>query len=150
MTAFLVSGALPAKRQTFCPYVGVDPYVGIPATSVGGYRNALTAAGAVDDEINNNPDYWNWDGAGTLRFGCLFGGWARYVPYPDGYRVALHSCAFSTGLTLSGKATIDATDGTFALAASAPGGTNLTYARDADGHRTVTGTFLGKHVSLHH
>lgn len=162
VTAFLVRGVLPGQRETFCPYVGVEPYVGIPAAAVSEYRSgygtghggALAAAGAIDDEINNNPDYWYRDGASTLQFGCLYGGWVRYVPYADGYRVGLHSCAFSAGLALTGTATIDTTNGTFSFFASARGGsaggrTNLVYSRDANGHRAVSGTFLGRRVSQH-
>ncbi len=32
---------------------------------------------------------------------------------------------------------------------TAPGGTKLTYVRDADGNRSVTGTWRGTKISLH-
>ncbi|HYC06768.1 MAG TPA: alpha/beta hydrolase [Candidatus Binatia bacterium] len=149
VTAWLVDGTLPASRTKSCDYVGVDPYVGIPAGAVSARSSALSAMGGVDDEINNNGDYWNWDGTGHLRFGCLFGGWIGYSPYPDGYKASLHSCSFSRGLPLSGHATIDTTDGTFSMKVTAPGGTKLTYLDDADGNRSVSGRWFGRLVSLH-
>jgi len=143
ITAFLLDGTRPAARRTDCDFTGVDPYVRIPAGSVAAYHSALGAMTAMDDEINNSADYAAWDGTGQLRYGCLGGGWIRYTPYDDGYRVTLHACQLTPGFALTGKATIDTTDGTFSLAVHGPPGTNLVYHRDADGNRTVSGTFRG-------
>jgi len=147
VTAYLVDGQVPAHRRTFCDWAGVDPYVPIPATTITARSDALAAMAAVDDEINNNGDYWSWDGTGTLRYGCLDGGWIAYVESDTGATLKLHACAFSHGLPLTGKGVLDSTDGTFSLTVTGPHGTSLAYARDADGVRSVAGTWFGTPAS---
>ena len=143
ITAYLVAGTRPASRRVTCDFAGVDAYVRLPAERVGQYRDALAAMRATDDELNIDADYWAWDGTGKLQVGCLLGGSMTYRPYADGYRVHLDGCTFSRGLALTGRATIDTTDGTFRLVVTAPGGTSLVYTRDADGRRSVSGRYRG-------
>jgi pimeloyl-ACP methyl ester carboxylesterase len=147
ITAFLVRGQRPDERRTRCPATGVDPYVPIPLERVTGYRGALDAMTAIDDELNNSADYWAWDGVEPLAYGCLFGGTVRYRPFADGFRIQLRDCAFTSGLALTGRATIDTTEGTFTMRVSAPGGTRLTYSRDADGDRHISGSYFGTPAS---
>ena len=144
VTAFLLTGERPATRRITCDFTGVDDYVRIPAATIDGYRTGLAAMGALDDELNNSADYAAWDGSGKLRYGCLFGGWVRYSPAADGYRVTLHGCALSRGLPLTGTARISASDGSFIASVKGPPGTKLRYARDADGNVTISGTFRGR------
>ncbi len=148
ITAWLVNGKRPAHRRTDCDFAGTDPYVPIPAATVGGYKNGLAAMSATDDEINNSPDYWNWDGVDPLQVGCLQGGSIRWTATDDGSRVRLTDCAFTAGLPLTGRGVINDTDGTFSLDVTSPGGTSLSYFRDADGNRSVTGTFRGSKVAV--
>jgi pimeloyl-ACP methyl ester carboxylesterase len=148
VTAFLVDGQRPLHRRTYCDWAGVDPYVAIPAQTVAGYPDALAAMAAADDEISTNGDYWYWDGTGTLRFGCLFGGWIAYLASDVGADLTLHACTFSQGLPLSGTGVLDSAAGTFSLAVTGPSATNLAYTRDADGVRSVSGSWFGTPVSL--
>ena len=148
VTAFLVDGQVPDQRRTFCDWAGVDSYVSIPAKTVAGYADALEAMGAVDDEINTNGDYWNWDGSGTLRYGCLDGGWIAHVASDTDANLELHACAFSRGLPLSGGGVLDYTDGTLSLTITGPQDTSLAYTRGADGVQSVTGTWFGTPVSI--
>jgi hypothetical protein len=74
----------------------------------------------------------------------MFGGTIEYTTYVDGYKAALHGCAFTAGLPLTGTATIDTTHETFVLRATGPGATNLVYKRNAKGKRTVSGRYFGK------
>jgi pimeloyl-ACP methyl ester carboxylesterase len=148
VTAYLVDGTVPVQRRTFCDWAGVDPYVAIPAKTVDRHADALGVMAAVDDEINNNGDYWNWDGTGTLRYGCLDGGRIAYVANDAGANLKLDACAFSVGLPLSGRGILDSTNGTFALTVTGPPGTSLAYTRNADGVRSVSGTWFGSPVSI--
>ena len=148
ITAWLVDGERPAHRRTDCAFQGTDPYVPIPAAKVADYKNGLAAMSATDDEINNAPDFWNWDQADALRLGCLEGGWIRCTATDDGFQLKLTSCAFTAGLPLTGTGEIDDTEGTFSLAVTSPGGTNLSYFRDADGNRSVTGTYRGAKAAV--
>ncbi len=69
-----------------------------------------------------------------------------FRPATHGYRLALHACAFSAGLPLTGSGLIRTTDDSFELDLTAPGGTALRYVRGPDGHRSATGTFRGQVV----
>jgi pimeloyl-ACP methyl ester carboxylesterase len=148
ITAYLLRGARPAHRRTFCDEVGPDPYVRLPAARIGQYTGAMRAMRAMDREINFNADYWSWDGAGRLGVGCLHGGVITYRPYANGYRAALEACAFTRWLPLTGNATINDVAGTFALDVRAPAGTRLRYLNDADAHRSVWGTYRGRPVDI--
>jgi hypothetical protein len=139
LTAFLLDGELPEERSTQCPFIGVDPYVPIPAADASAYDDTVAALGAVDDELTTNSDWWNWDGEFPLAFGCLFGGSATYTITERGTDVELEACAFSRDLALTGTGVIH-DDGSVELDVETAGGTALSYARDADGERTATGT----------
>jgi hypothetical protein len=101
---------------------------------------------AVDDQINYDADYWNWDGIGRLAEGCLGGGTIAYRAYARGYRVRLVDCKMTSDLALTGRATINDVAGTFRLHIRGPGGTDLRYVRDADGQRSLTGAWRGSPV----
>ena len=118
----------------------------IPAASIDDYAGPRAAMRRVDDQLNYDADYWSWDGLGQLAEGCLQGGAVRYHAYAKGYRVALSACAMTAGLPLTGRATINDFAGTFHMHVKAPGGTDLRYLRDADGQRSVTGTWRGVRV----
>jgi pimeloyl-ACP methyl ester carboxylesterase len=137
LTAFLLEGELPA-RDTTCDNPAIDPYVPIPASDVADYDSVLDALTAVDDQVNNDPDFWDWDLAQPLVVGCLHGGTVRYEATDVGYDVTFDACAYSRGLALTGEAVIDDEAGTFSLAARTDAG-ELTYERDAAGERTATG-----------
>jgi pimeloyl-ACP methyl ester carboxylesterase len=148
VTAWIVDGERPAHRRTNCDFMGTDPYAPIPAKSIDDYKTGLAAMSATDDEIYNSPDYWNWDFVDPLQIGCLKGGSLRWTPTDDGARIRLTGCTFTAGFPLTGRGEINDTDGTFSLDITSPGGTKLSYFRDADGNRSVTGTFRGSKVAV--
>jgi pimeloyl-ACP methyl ester carboxylesterase len=146
VTAFLVDGTRPAHRRTTCDDAYTDPYVPLPAARVTSRSDALATLAAVDDELTSNADYWAWDGADPLRLGCLYGGRLRYAPTDAGASVGLHDCRLSRGLPLTGRGSIDWDTGAVTLRVRGPSGTRLVYTRDADGNRSVTGTWFGRRV----
>jgi pimeloyl-ACP methyl ester carboxylesterase len=139
VTAYLLSGELPAERYQECPFGGVDPYVPIPAADAGDYASTLDALSAVDDEISNNPDWWYWSGEGSLAFGCLYGGSITYTARDLEYDLDLDACAFSEGLALTGTGVIHEAFN-LDLEVQSAGGSPLRYAREESGERTATGT----------
>ena len=148
ITAFLVDGQRPGTRFITCDFTGTDPYIPIPAETVTGYRDALTAMTAMDDELRASADYLAWDGEEPLTYGCMFGGSIEYTAHRDGDMADLDACEFTEGLPLTGTATIDMTRGTFVLKATGPSATRLQYGRDSSGRTSVTGTWFGKPVAL--
>jgi len=139
LDAFLLDGTLPDSREVTCDFIGVDPYVPIPAASVDDYDSTVEALGAVDDEINHSPDWWYWDGVEPLTSGCHYGGTITYETSDVGFDVTLDGCALSEGLALTGDAIINDVKGTFSISAQTEGGNDLTYLRDSDGERTAEG-----------
>lgn len=139
ITAYLLEESLPAERTVECDFLGVEPYVPIPAADADTYDSTLDALSAVDDEINNASDWWYWDGLEALTFGCLAGGTIAYQATEVEYEVSLDDCAFSDGLSLTGDGVIHE-DGSFTLEVETAGGNALSYARDAEGERSATGT----------
>ena len=149
VTAFLVDGHASRRAAHVLRLGGRGPVRADPGRDRRGPdADPLATLAAVDDEINNNGDYWNWDGTGTLRYGCLAGGRIAYVASDTGAGLTLRACAFSRGLPLTGRGVLDTEDGTFSLTVTAPHGTRLAYTRDADGVRSVSGTWFGTPVSL--
>lgn len=138
ITAYLLEGALPAERSVECDFLGVEPYVPIPAADADAYASALDALSAVDDEINNASDWWYWDGVEPLTIGCLAGGTIAYQSNEVEYEVTLDDCAFSDGLALTGEGVIRE-NGSFNLDVETHGGNALFYASDAQGERSATG-----------
>jgi pimeloyl-ACP methyl ester carboxylesterase len=147
VTAFLVDGTRPEQRQTTCDDAYVDPYVPLPAARVTSASDPLRTLAAVDDELTSNADYWAWDAADTLKVGCLFGGRLRYAPTDAGASIGLADCRLSRGLPLSGRGLIDLDTGAVTLRVRGPSGTRLVYTRDADGNRSLSGTWFGRRVA---
>lgn len=138
IAGYLLEGTLP-EPETTCDLPAVEPYVPIPAADVDDYDSTLDALSAVDDEINNNADFWGWDLSKPLMYGCQYGGTIEYRVSDEGYDVTLDGCAFSRGLGLTGEATINDVKVSFGLIAQTDVGSELTYERDGDGERTATG-----------
>ncbi len=144
VTAILVDGTLPEDRETACEPMSPDSFVALPPARLTDAVTPMDAMLAADDEINYNPDYWNWGGVEPLAFGCLHGGSIAYEPTDVGYDVALDGCAFTDDLPLTGTAVIDDEAGTFSLIVSGPGRTRLEYLRDAEGGVSVSGRWMGE------
>ncbi len=146
VTAFLVDGTRPPERRTTCPGPIADDYVAVPAAAASDYADPLAIVAAVDDQLVNLPEYNDWDASSPLAIGCDQGGSARFRPSGDDYLLTLSACAFTDGLPLTGSGRIDA-EGAMALEVRLPAGT-LTYRHDAEGNRSVRGTYHGAPVDL--
>ena len=80
--------------------------------------------------------------------GCDLGGTLTYTPVDTGTVLALKGCTFSRGAPLTGAGRIDDDAGTFRLVVRLTGRDRLSYFDDADGVKSVKGTFRGRPVSL--
>jgi hypothetical protein len=142
ITAYLSADILPATRVTVCDGAVADPYVAIPLRVAADYTSARQFATSVEDTLLNTDDYNYRYGSDPLALGCDRGGSLTYRPGSAGTRVDLTRCTFTSGLAMTGSASLG-DDGSFRLSVKVGGGT-LRYARDADGRVTVGGTFRGK------
>jgi pimeloyl-ACP methyl ester carboxylesterase len=147
ITDFIARGTRPATRITVCDGLVADAYVRNALRSAGAYRDALALMTSMDDQIETTDDYNYRLGDDTLVLGCDFGGTLAYVPGDSGVGLVLRSCAFTRGLPLTGSGTISDA-GTTRLNVKLPGGA-LHFVRDADGNRSVSGTWKGHTVDQH-
>jgi pimeloyl-ACP methyl ester carboxylesterase len=144
MTAWLVDRTPPSTRVTTCAWDLADPYVAIASTSGSTYKDALSLAKSIDDQIFNASEYIYYDSA-LVTAGCDHGGTIAYEPTGVGAEVRLRACEFTPDLPLTGKGETDDEAGTFELDLTA-GKDKLHYERDADGNISVSGTFKGRKV----
>ena len=138
---YLATGRLPSTRITVCPGTVADPYVANPKPAARDYRTALQFMSSIDDEINNTDDYNYRFTTNPIALGCDAGGTLAYRPASNGTSLKLVKCAFTKGLSMTGNGLING-DGSFRLSVTVGAG-RLVYQRDANGRRTVSGTFRG-------
>ena len=146
VTDFLALGTLPATRVTVCAGRVAEPYVRLALPTAAGYRTALQFMSSMADQIVNTDDYNYRLANAALTMGCDFGGTLQYRPGWSGTGLVLRGCAFTTGLPMTGSGRI-AGDGSMTLNVAVRGG-RLHYASDANGHRTVRGTFRNRPAHL--
>lgn len=141
VTAFLVSGELPAAQRTVCPGNVADDYVRLPPMDAADYASTQAALRAVDRETVTSVDYWYWDAEDPLEAGCRFGGTVTYTPTDSGARLRLDGCSWSRGLALTGSGVIDDDEGTLTLRVRQDGtdGPVVRYRRDSEDVASVNG-----------
>ena len=148
ITDYLVSGTLPATRVTTCPNQVIDEYVPNARARAADYRDALALMASMEAQITNSDDYTYRVDADPITMGCDLGGTLTYTPVDTGTVLALKGCTFSRGAPLTGAGRIDDDAGTFRLVVRLTGRDRLSYFDDADGVKSVKGTFRGRPVSL--
>jgi pimeloyl-ACP methyl ester carboxylesterase len=149
---FLVNDVMPAKAVTRCEGELVFAYVPVAPADVHDYKNALDAMIALENEIYNAPEFYNWDAMSDAAMGCDRGGSVAFSPDEKDDRIVrftLDRCAFSQGFATTGVGSFDLDEDRWTLKVVVSGyqaGT-LTYAREGD-HYRVTGTLDGRPVNL--
>jgi len=145
---YLATGTPPATRITLCDGKVAGTYVPVARPRAADYKDALDFATTMDDHLLNTDDYgYRYDGTTTISLGCDFGGTLSYKPTDTGAAMTMDACAFTPGLAMTGKASTNDDTTAFSLDVRIDG-ERLAYRRDADGNRSVTGTFRGRVVDL--
>lgn len=151
ITDYLVSGRLPTTRVTICSNVVSDDYVRNAMDRAGQYRDALALMSDMEAQITNTDDYTERLDKDPITMGCYDGGTLRYEPVSSGTRLVLDRCAFTRGAPMTGTGRIDDDAGTFRLAVGLDGRggrDRLVYLDDANGVKSVRGTYRGERVDL--
>jgi pimeloyl-ACP methyl ester carboxylesterase len=142
---YLVKGTQLKAAVTVCGGSIADAYVPIARDAPADYRDALDLGAVTDDQIVNTDDYVYRLEDKALPIGCDYGGTLTYAPTDAGTDLTLAGCEFTDGLPITGTGAIDDESGGLTMTITVPDG-RLTYARDGDGNRSVSGTFRGKPV----
>lgn len=149
---FLVNDAMPAKAVTSCEGELVTGYVPLAPADARDAKNALDAMIAIENEIYNAPEFFNWDMAGADAIGCDRGGSVAFKPDAKQSQLVhftLKQCAFSLGFAVTGDGTFDTQQQRWAFMVKVSGNQAgaLEYFSDADGYH-VAGTLDGKSINL--
>jgi hypothetical protein len=148
VSAYLATGTPPPTRITLCSGAVAGTYVSVAEPSASDYKDALDLASTMDDQLLNTDDYANrYDGETAFVLGCDFGGTLTYKPADAGAAMTMKGCAFTPGVAMTGSATTNDDSGAFTLDIRIAG-ERLVYKRDADGNRSVKGTYRGRRVDL--
>jgi hypothetical protein len=145
MGAYLLEGTLPPAPVTVCEGAIVDDYVPVAKDASADYAGGLDLASSVDDQVVGSNDYNYRLGDEPLVVGCDHGGTMTYTPTDVGTDLVFSACEWTEDVPVTGSGAIDDETGGMTLEIEVPDGT-LTYARDGDGNRRVTGTFRGETV----
>jgi hypothetical protein len=150
VTSYLVDGQVPVQRETTCEGEVSRAFVPLAPLSATAFADPLEALSSVDDELYYLPEYYYWDLATTTSIGCPFGGTFLFEPSDIGEAYILNKCAFSEGNVMTGSGSYNYITSVFSLevTVSGLGEGRLTYTRDVDDIRTVTGTYNGQPVDL--
>jgi hypothetical protein len=146
---FLLTGQLPARRETVCDGALTDPYTAIPP---GAYREAvdvLDALIAIDNDWRLAPAFLSWPRTQPLQSACAHGGSVQFSHGARADSITLSGCETLRGFVLSGSGALSHADDALTLNISVRGEASgrLEYTRDARGHR-VTGTLNGRAVDI--
>ncbi len=146
---FLLTGQLPAERETVCDGELTEPYVAIPPVTYREADDALAALIAIDNHLRLAPAYLAWPRLKPLHSACEHAGDAVVKTTGRADAIALNGCETLRGFVLSGSGTLSHEDGVFVLTVDVRGEVSgrLEYTRDARGHRVV-GKLNGRVVNI--
>ncbi len=149
---FLVNDVMPAKAVTLCEGVLAREYVPLAPADARDYNNALDAMIALENQIYNTPEFFNWNLAGEEAIGCDKGGSAAFGSDAMNDNIVLFKldqCAFSRGFAVTGSGSFDpdADRWTMKVAVSGLNAGTLTYERVGDQYR-ASGVLDGRRVYL--
>jgi pimeloyl-ACP methyl ester carboxylesterase len=152
VTDFLVNDKMPAKAVMRCEGELVNDYVPVAPADSRNYKNALDAMIAIENEIYNAPEFFNWDLFDKESIGCDKGGSVSFSASSkddNTIRFKLNQCAFSRGFAVTGDGLfdIDADRWTFNVKVNGDQSGTLDYKRDGNNYH-VAGTLNGKPVNL--
>jgi hypothetical protein len=146
---FLLRDRLPAQRETECPGALTDDHVPLTPRDARAFSDVGDALWSLEVELGWLPEYYYWDGSGTLGAGCGLGGTLAVTAGRDTDEFELDGCAFARRFTVSGTGEYDWERDRFEFEITTAGRwqCDLRYVRTDEGTR-ITGTCDGQPVEL--
>lgn len=115
VTNFLVSGKVPAKRETVCEGVVAEEFIPLAPRSATAFAKPIDAFKSIETEVNYLPEIYYWDGITPTSTACVFGGTMSISANDYGYSYTFNQCAFSKYFALTGTGSYDYYDDIFLL-----------------------------------
>ncbi|KXK21843.1 MAG: putative hydrolase [Chloroflexi bacterium OLB15] len=118
VTAFLVSGEVPAARESFCDGVIMTDYIPVLPVELTNVAEVLTR---FDQNRESAPQYLYWDVVTPFAMGCDFGGTVSYEAADAGEMMTFDACGFVPNVFVTGTGMLDYDTGIFTLNATLSG-----------------------------
>lgn len=154
VTDFLVSGKVPAQRETVCTdwdHPIYSSYASNLPDKVSQFDNPLDMMSALDKNFFYLPDVYYNDWSEEKSIGCTYGGTYTFAPSDSGETHTFDHCAMMKDLIINGEGDYNYDTSVYTLTVEISGAKkgNLTYTHDSNsGSITVNGEFDGKSVDL--
>ena len=151
--SLLFDGTLPEAKEQICHQDFIGAYEPLTLTDPAAAAEPIQVAHALQTEIDQSPEIYNWDGGETLALGCDYGGTLEVSAAEEGTAYSFAKCAMWPGLVFDGTG-ISIEEGaenvglTLDLAVSGDHTGQITYRHNtATDAMTLNGTYDGKVVA---
>ena len=149
----LFDGTLPQSAEQLCIQDFIGTYTPLTLTRADDAADAFTVARAVETEIGQSPELYDWDGGDPLSVGCDFGGAVEVSAAEEGTAYTFSKCRWWPEVVLDGSGT-QVEDGTedvgltLDLSVSGSHQGQITFRHDsATDAMSLSGTYDGKVVA---
>lgn len=150
--SLLFDGTLPEAKEQICTQDFIGAYEPLTLTDKAA-ADPYRLARALETEIDQSPELYNWDGGDSLAVGCDHGGAVEISAAEEGTAYAFTKCAWWPGIVLDGTG-ISIDEGaenvglTLDLAVSGDHQGQITYRHNSTTDAmTLNGTYDGKVVT---
>lgn len=151
--SLLFDGTLPEAKEQLCHQDFIGAYEPLTLTDPARAADPIQVAYALQTELDQSPEIYNWGGSETLALGCDFGGTLEISAAEEGTAYSFAKCAWWPGLVFDGTG-ISIEEGsenvglTLDLAVSGSHTGQITYRHNtATDAMTLNGTYDGKVVA---
>ncbi len=151
--SLLFDGILPEAKEQLCRQDFIGAYEPLTLTDPVLAGAPMQVAQALQTELEQSPEVYNWDGSETLALGCDYGGTLDVSAAEEGTAYSFAKCAWWPGLVLDGTG-ISIEEGaenvglTVDLAVSGSHTGQITYRHNtATDAMTLNGTYDGKVIA---
>jgi pimeloyl-ACP methyl ester carboxylesterase len=149
----LFDGTLPEAKEQLCSQDFLGAYTPRTLSKVEDAADPLKVMRALETELEQSPDVYNWDGSETLAVGCDHGGTVEISAAEEGTAYAFTKCAMWPDLAVTGTG-IAIDDGaenvglTYDLSVAGTHQGQVTYRHNTTtGAMILNGTYDGKVVA---
>jgi pimeloyl-ACP methyl ester carboxylesterase len=149
----LFDDTLPESEEQICTQDFIGKYIPLTLTDAADQADAFAVARALETEIKQSPELYNWDGNDPLSVGCDLGGAVEVSAAEEGTAYVFTKCRWWPEIVLDGSGT-RIEDGsedvglTLDLSVSGSHQGQITYHHDSSTDAmALSGTYDGKVVT---
>lgn len=151
--SLMFDGTLPEAKEQVCSQDFIGAYTALTLADAADAADAFEVARALETEIEQSPELYNWDGNDPLAVGCDIGGTVEVSAAEEGTAYTFSKCAWWPNVMLDGSGTqieegAENVGLTLDLSVSGAHQGQITYRHNTSTEAMfVTGTYDGKVVA---